>query len=176
MVSGRVRAPELLLRNDGLYGAGVDVWAAGCSICELMLGDPLFPGNSEMEQIALILALLGGQIAEGRWPEGWRRVGNPAGVAREASARSGASNRVGKRQGLRSVLPLEGYDPLHVHKDQFETTALSDEGFRLLSRALQLDPAQRVSAASALESVWLPSGAARERGRIPRGDLEAMTA
>ena len=44
------RSPELLLVSDQLpYGKEVDVWAIGCIMGELMDGQPLFPGDSEID-------------------------------------------------------------------------------------------------------------------------------
>ena len=47
------RAPELLLAVP-LYCFGVDMWSIGCIIAEICLKNPLFPGNSDLEQISLI--------------------------------------------------------------------------------------------------------------------------
>jgi cyclin-dependent kinase-like len=41
------RAPELLLSNN--YGKQVDIWAIGCILGELTDGEPLFPGESEID-------------------------------------------------------------------------------------------------------------------------------
>lgn len=41
------RAPELLLSNA--YGKEVDIWAIGCIMGELIDGEPLFPGESEVD-------------------------------------------------------------------------------------------------------------------------------
>lgn len=37
------RSPELLLGLN--YDFRVDIWALGCMICELINGNPLFPGD-----------------------------------------------------------------------------------------------------------------------------------
>lgn len=37
----------------------VDMWAAGCILGELLLHKPLLPGKSEIDQINLIIDLLG---------------------------------------------------------------------------------------------------------------------
>lgn len=52
------RAPELLV-GDSRYGKGVDVWAVGCLYAEAINGDPLFPGDSDIDQLCLIMKLLG---------------------------------------------------------------------------------------------------------------------
>nr|CAI5828114.1 unnamed protein product [Callosobruchus analis] len=52
------RAPELLV-GDPNYSSPVDVWAIGCLFAEIMTGDPLFPGESDIDQFYLIVKLLG---------------------------------------------------------------------------------------------------------------------
>ena len=36
------------------YGRAVDVWSIGCIIGELSDGQPLFPGESEIDQLRVI--------------------------------------------------------------------------------------------------------------------------
>ncbi|EPX73005.1 CMGC/DYRK/YAK protein kinase Ppk15 [Schizosaccharomyces octosporus yFS286] len=51
------RSPEVVL---GLhYNCGIDMWSIGCILAELFLGLPLFPGNSEYNQICRIVDMLG---------------------------------------------------------------------------------------------------------------------
>ncbi|KAK9841780.1 hypothetical protein WJX81_002502 [Elliptochloris bilobata] len=52
------RAPELLV-GDRRYGPGVDIWALGCMLVEMHTGAPLFPGDSDVDQLWLILKCLG---------------------------------------------------------------------------------------------------------------------
>ncbi|RZC32392.1 cyclin-dependent kinase-like 4 [Asbolus verrucosus] len=52
------RAPELLV-GEANYGAAVDIWAIGCLFAEMMTGDPLFPGESDIDQLYLIVKMLG---------------------------------------------------------------------------------------------------------------------
>nr|CAD7258532.1 unnamed protein product [Timema shepardi] len=52
------RAPELLV-GDTKYGREVDIWAIGCLFAEMMSGDPLFPGDSDIDQLFQIIKLLG---------------------------------------------------------------------------------------------------------------------
>jgi hypothetical protein len=37
----------------------VDIWAVGCLFAEMMSGDPLFPGDSDIDQLYQIIKLLG---------------------------------------------------------------------------------------------------------------------
>ncbi|XP_065352812.1 cyclin-dependent kinase-like 2 [Cloeon dipterum] len=52
------RAPELLV-GDANYGKEVDVWAVGCLMAEMMTGNPLFAGDSDIDQLFLITKALG---------------------------------------------------------------------------------------------------------------------
>lgn len=52
------RAPELLV-GDTQYGSSVDVWATGCVFAELLTGQPLWPGKSDVDQLYLIIRTLG---------------------------------------------------------------------------------------------------------------------
>jgi mitogen-activated protein kinase 15 len=44
------RAPEVLLGSQ-TYDKSADVWSVGCILGELLLGKPLFPGNSTLNQL-----------------------------------------------------------------------------------------------------------------------------
>ena len=52
------RAPEVLLNYD-TYGPAIDVWSVGCILAELLLRRPFLPGQSTMNQLALINNVLG---------------------------------------------------------------------------------------------------------------------
>ncbi|NXM02176.1 MK15 kinase, partial [Tyrannus savana] len=51
------RAPEILLASRS-YTKGVDMWSIGCILGEMLLGKPLFPGTSTMNQIEQILRVI----------------------------------------------------------------------------------------------------------------------
>jgi cyclin-dependent kinase-like len=51
------RSPELLLSDR--YSREVDIWAIGCIMGELTDGEPLFPGESEVDQLFEIQKTLG---------------------------------------------------------------------------------------------------------------------
>uniref|UniRef100_A0A8C3YMW4 Cyclin-dependent kinase-like 2 n=1 Tax=Catagonus wagneri TaxID=51154 RepID=A0A8C3YMW4_9CETA len=55
------RAPELLV-GDVKYGKAVDVWAIGCLVTEMLMGEPLFPGESDIDQLYHITLCLGNLI------------------------------------------------------------------------------------------------------------------
>lgn len=52
------RAPEILL-GAKYYGTAVDVWSLGCIHAEMMMRTPLFPGDSEIDQLYRIFKQLG---------------------------------------------------------------------------------------------------------------------
>lgn len=51
------RSPELLVGDR--YGKEVDIWAVGCLYSEMMTGEPLFPGESDIDQLFQIVRILG---------------------------------------------------------------------------------------------------------------------
>ncbi|KAG1663157.1 hypothetical protein FOA52_006054 [Chlamydomonas sp. UWO 241] len=69
------RSPELLLgppfrepesgkRVQYMYGAEVDMWAVGCIMGELFDGEPVFPGESDLDQMYKILTMMGPLVPE----------------------------------------------------------------------------------------------------------------
>ncbi|CAN8257721.1 unnamed protein product [Cochlearia groenlandica] len=54
------RAPELLLCCDN-YGTSIDVWSVGCIFAEILGRKPIFPGTECLNQLKLIVNVLGSQ-------------------------------------------------------------------------------------------------------------------
>uniref|UniRef100_A0A7N2L4C7 non-specific serine/threonine protein kinase n=1 Tax=Quercus lobata TaxID=97700 RepID=A0A7N2L4C7_QUELO len=52
------RAPELIFGATE-YTTAIDIWFAGCVLAELLLGQPLFPGESGVNQLVEIIKVLG---------------------------------------------------------------------------------------------------------------------
>ncbi|KAL7418383.1 hypothetical protein Q5752_006841 [Cryptotrichosporon argae] len=52
------RAPEVMLSNRH-YTTAIDVWSIGCILAELLSGKPLFKGKDYVDQLNLILGILG---------------------------------------------------------------------------------------------------------------------
>mmetsp|Transcript_49011 Transcript_49011/g.131554 ORF Transcript_49011/g.131554 Transcript_49011/m.131554 type:complete len:438 (-) Transcript_49011:233-1546(-) len=52
------RAPELILSSPD-YGTPVDLWSAGCVLAEMLVGQPLFPGQDGVDQLGQIVDILG---------------------------------------------------------------------------------------------------------------------
>ncbi|KAF6164433.1 hypothetical protein GIB67_025259 [Kingdonia uniflora] len=60
------RAPELLYGSTD-YAQEIDLWSLGCIFAELISLDPLFPGNSDIDQLSRIINVLG-NFNEETWP------------------------------------------------------------------------------------------------------------
>ena len=52
------RAPELIFGCTD-YSTAIDVWSQGCVMAELLLGRPIFPGSSGVDQLVEIIKVLG---------------------------------------------------------------------------------------------------------------------
>jgi len=52
------RAPELIFGSTE-YTTAIDIWSAGCVFAELLLGAPLFPGDSGVDQLVEIIKVIG---------------------------------------------------------------------------------------------------------------------
>lgn len=110
------RAPELLL-NTGKYSTSIDIWSIGCLFGELMIGKPLFPGNSEKQQIDLIFQTLGSPNEE-LWPDYERII-------------------------LIRKLKLPNYKFNRLLDKLADRKILSDKGFHFWNRLLAYDPGVR---------------------------------
>jgi len=57
------RAPELIFGATN-YTTSIDIWSAGCVVAELLMGQPLFPGDSGVDQLVEIIKILGAPTKE----------------------------------------------------------------------------------------------------------------
>ncbi|RVD89506.1 uncharacterized protein DFL_000510 [Arthrobotrys flagrans] len=60
------RAPEILLGSKQ-YSTGIDTWSIGCIFAEMVTRRPLFPGDSEIDEIFKIFSILG-TPDDSTWP------------------------------------------------------------------------------------------------------------
>ncbi|XP_022194208.2 extracellular signal-regulated kinase 2 [Nilaparvata lugens] len=51
------RAPEILVASKK-YTKGIDMWSIGCILAEMVLGKPLFPGSSTVNQVEKIMSTI----------------------------------------------------------------------------------------------------------------------
>ncbi|CAO1427425.1 unnamed protein product [Diamesa serratosioi] len=61
------RSPEILWGTQ-IYNSSIDIWATGCVFAEMLRGVPLFAGNTDIEQLALVIRTLG-TPNNNDWPE-----------------------------------------------------------------------------------------------------------
>lgn len=119
------RAPEILL-GAKTHDTAIDIWAMGCILGELFLNRPLIPGKTEIQQIDMIVGLLG-TPSENIWP-GFSQL--PA----------------VQNFNLRS-------QPYNYLKDKFP--GLSEAGLDLLNDMFMYDPNKRITASQCLKSKYL---------------------
>merc|ERR1711936_292109 len=116
------RAPELLLGIKE-YSTAIDVWSCGCIFGELLLINPLFPGESEVDELNRIFKLLG-TPNEKIWP-GYNKLPAP--------------------QKMKFV----DY-PFATLRQKFPANMLTESGMDLLKKFLTYDPKQRITCDEAL--------------------------
>ncbi|KAG5029153.1 hypothetical protein AAZX31_05G113800 [Glycine max] len=114
------RAPEILL-GSRQYSTPVDIWSVGCIFAEMVNQRPLFPGDSEIDELFKIFRIMG-TPNEDTWP----------GVTSLPDFKSAFPKWQPK--DLKNVVPN-----------------LEPAGLDLLSSMLYLDPSKRITARSALE-------------------------
>ena len=119
MVTLWYRAPEILLGSPH-YSTPVDMWSIGCIFAEMVRQKPLFPGESEIDQLIKIFSVLG-TPNENVWP----------GVSQLPDSSDNFPCWAPK--GLKEFLP--DLDPM---------------GLDLLAKMLQYEPSKRISARLAL--------------------------
>lgn len=114
------RAPEILL-GCRFYSTAVDVWSLGCIFVEMTTKRPLFPGDSEIDQLFRIFRTLG-TPDETNWPG------------------------VTVLPDYKGMFPR--WPPQNVEE---VVPALDLEGREVLEKLLTYDPSKRISARNALD-------------------------
>lgn len=113
------RAPEVLLGSRH-YSTAIDMWSVGCIFAEMAMRQPLFPGDSEIDEIFRIFRVLG-TPNEDIWP--------------------GVSNL----PDYKPTFPQWSAQDLHK-----AIPNLDSYGIDLLQQTLVYDPAHRISAKRAM--------------------------
>ncbi|KAJ5186761.1 hypothetical protein N7449_009755 [Penicillium cf. viridicatum] len=117
------RPPDVLLGSCS-YNTSLDIWSAGCIIAEMHTGHPLFPGNTDDDQLLKIFQVMG-TPSEHTWPG------------------------VSQLPEFNPFFPM--YSPLDLRQLMF---GVDHFGADLLERMLQLRPELRISAADSLRHPW----------------------
>uniref|UniRef100_A0A1A8DUA9 dual-specificity kinase n=1 Tax=Nothobranchius kadleci TaxID=1051664 RepID=A0A1A8DUA9_NOTKA len=133
------RSPEVILGHP--YSMAIDMWSLGCILAELYTGYPLFPGESEVEQIACIMEVLGMPPNDFVQSASRRKLffdskGNPRNI----------TNSKGKKRKPSSVelsAALKNNDPLFLD---------------FIQRCLSWDPTKRMTPDEGLQHQWILDG------------------
>mmetsp|Transcript_30579 Transcript_30579/g.79778 ORF Transcript_30579/g.79778 Transcript_30579/m.79778 type:complete len:422 (+) Transcript_30579:244-1509(+) len=123
------RPPELLM-GQKIYSTAVDMWSVGCIFGELLLRRVLFEGQSELNQLELIVRLLGSPSAEER--EKLSAMGNPL------------------QMRFKEGMPSRLRETFFASRFSSDKTMVTEKGIDLLARLLSFDPEKRLSAEEAL--------------------------
>lgn len=133
VVTQYYRAPEILMGTKH-YSSGVDIWSVGCIFAELLSRRILFQAQSPIQQLDLIIDLLGTPS-----PEDMRTACEPA-----------------RQHVLRKGHKSPGLGVLYTLSNQ-----ATHEAVHLLCRMLVMDPDKRISAVDALAHPYLDEGRLR---------------
>ncbi|XP_041129750.1 cyclin-dependent kinase 16-like isoform X1 [Polyodon spathula] len=121
------RPPDILLGSTD-YSTPIDMWGVGCIFYEISAGRPLFPGSTVEEELHFIFKLLGTPNEE-TWP------------------------RITSNEDFRSYnYPKYRPDSLCNHVPR-----LDSDGVDLLSRLLQFEGRNRLSAEAAMKHLYFHS-------------------
>jgi len=120
------RAPEILLGSTR-YTKGVDMWAVGCILGEMIIGKPCFPGNSTMNQLERVLEATGRPSTEDI-----------------ASIRSPFAPTM-----IESIPQTKNRPPEEMFPDA------SADALDLIKRCLQFNPDKRITAYEALRHPYV---------------------
>ncbi|KAF2452848.1 cell division control protein 2 [Lineolata rhizophorae] len=132
------RSPEILL-GGRQYSTGVDMWSVGCIFAEMCTRKPLFPGDSEIDEIFKIFRVLG-TPSEHDWPG------------------------VTSFPDFKPSFPKWNRNDIHVL-----VPSLDEAGLDLLDLLLVYDPAGRISAKQACTHPYFADGAYPYGARMGNG-------
>ena len=121
------RPPELLLGSP-IYSTGIDVWAIGCILAELILKEPIFEGQSELDELMLMFRIYG--TFNDRVYPGFEKV-------------LGVNKAWPKISGVGLVKYLKEHCQIKI----------DEECFDLIEKLLVVNPLKRISLSDALKHV-----------------------
>ena len=124
------RAPELLV-GCHMYGPEVDMFAIGCIMGEISDGEPLLPGESELDQLSIIHKVIG-------------RLNGDQLVAFSANPRF--------RGSCIPARPLRGTE-FHSLEHRY-ANKLTKKGLSIMKSLLEIDPAVRLTADAAIRNQY----------------------
>lgn len=144
------RAPEILL-GGRQYSTGVDMWSVGCIFAEMCTKKPLFPGDSEIDEIFKIFRYVPVDWKNIAWPNPYYNLRKRTNVCKFlphsilGTPSDDVWPGVASYPDFKSSFPKWRRDysaPLCTHLDE--------AGLDLLEAMLVYDPAGRISAKAAV--------------------------
>ena len=159
------RAPEILLSSPR-YSCPVDVFAVACIMAEMYELEPIFPGDSELDQVHRVFRFLG-RPTMATWPEGCvlakkANIEWPAaitvGTLKETYMAAVTGRQSGAPQATQSPLaqPL-GHSAIERLSGMSKEEPASKHALSLFCGMLEINPDRRLTAHGALQHSYFAS-------------------
>ncbi|ORZ10332.1 kinase-like domain-containing protein [Lobosporangium transversale] len=144
------RSPEVVLKSTA-YSSAVDLWAIGAIAAELISLKPLFPGNSDIDQIMRIGSVLGSPAPRQPQPQPQPDAFAPGESLNGISPKVGGEWKEGVQIAARMGFAFPA-TPLRTLREALPNA--TEEALELITGVLQYDPKNRLTAYQALHSNW----------------------
>ncbi|KTG39105.1 hypothetical protein cypCar_00010050 [Cyprinus carpio] len=140
------RAPEILLGSTR-YTKGVDMWSIGCILGEMLLGKPLFPGTSTINQIEKIMSTIPHPSTEGEFVFYMRLVLSVHSMVVKLNLNDDSADII-------TMLDVNVFRP-QVPLDEILPASVPPDALDLVQRLLVFNPDKRLSAEEALQHPYV---------------------
>ncbi|BFU22336.1 protein kinase, putative [Entamoeba histolytica] len=132
--SRHYRAPEVIL---GLpYSTSIDMWSLGCITAEFFLGIPIFPGNSEYNQLYKIISMIG--------PPPTEMLETATKATKYFRKRKGLNGRIIYEFKTKSEFEYDNGVVIESNREYFDYTSLEDFCNRVPLRVSAKDEPRKV--------------------------------
>lgn len=150
------RAPEIMLGIA--YTPCIDMWSLGCILAELYTGYPLFPGESEQDQMLCIMEVMGEPPAKLLEISSRKKLFFDGENTPKVVANSKGKRRYPQSKTLQGV--LKSSDPLFTE---------------FVAQCLAWDPESRLNPDQALKHQWVVEGIAKMQQAAEQTDRRHET-
>jgi serine/threonine-protein kinase PRP4 len=181
LVSRYYRAPELVLGKE--YGFPLDVFAMGCTLCELFIGKILFPGRTNNDMIRLFMEVKGkiphkiiksGQNWKQHFDDNLDFKYQDTNKATRKKVTRVITDMTQKRQLVDMVLSRVGAEKQRSSDSQDQKYVKKAKQFAdLLEKMTTLDPERRVAPQDALQHPLLTEPGLGSKGAAAGAGGEA---